>query len=766
MMKEMPMTQTKLSNDFLKIIISLTKTTPETLFGVLEVGLKLLMIETGADHIYMKAKTFEINHSRTRFVPYQPNDIQSIIQEIKRPILFSIKDEPFQDPSTLMIELMNQRSVESLAMIPFMEGCFLAIESTSMLPKDTQVLELGSLLVSILESQLKCFQLNQDIEQSVTAKSEFLSNMSHEIRTPLSGIYNAFYLLNTTGLSHEQLEYVNNGMVSVDQLSSIIDDVLDYATIESGTMNVNPTIFDLELEMVRLYQNYKSMTDEKKLNLVFDFDYRLNSTFLGDISKIRQVIQHLLDNALKYTHRGNIQLKVSKMLEQDQYTWVMMTVADTGIGISKDDLDRIQDAFVQLDSSESKPYQGTGLGLSIAKQLISLMHGKLEVESTIHQGSTFYVSLPLIAQPQQHPLSQTGLKALMISSNSEPNPLVKALESMGISCFHMHNIHQHRVDLIVVENIQANIELNALKSTYGKPGVLTMAVLMRHQTPINDVDILIEWPISRSSIHQKINNLTHRMINNDVEDNYEKHLKGHALLVDDNRLNRVALQSILMKQGIRSTSAESGLKAIEIMKKESFDIIFMDIQMPTMDGLETTRRIRHLGPSYEKIPIIAITANQYFKDYDLMKSTQINDVLFKPIRMENLGQVLRKYISQERGIQIPETLVTFDETEFDERFEGSDDIAIEVMETFISEYTNDLSKIRHAIASKNAQSIYETTHYFKGSCSYLSGNRAVWLLDQISTLSKSGHLESMAMLLGLLESEIEELIKRIKVKMM
>jgi hypothetical protein len=107
MMKEMPMTQTKLSNDFLKIIISLTKTTPETLFGVLEVGLKLLMIETGADHIYMKAKTFEINHSRTRFVPYQPNDIQSIIQEIKGPILCSINDVPFQDPSTLMIELMN-----------------------------------------------------------------------------------------------------------------------------------------------------------------------------------------------------------------------------------------------------------------------------------------------------------------------------------------------------------------------------------------------------------------------------------------------------------------------------------------------------------------------------------------------------------------------------------------------------------------------------------------------------------------------------------
>jgi HPt (histidine-containing phosphotransfer) domain-containing protein len=191
----------------------------------------------------------------------------------------------------------------------------------------------------------------------------------------------------------------------------------------------------------------------------------------------------------------------------------------------------------------------------------------------------------------------------------------------------------------------------------------------------------------------------------------------------------------------------------------------MDIQMPNMDGLETTRRIRNLGESYEHVPIIAITANQYFKDYDLMKSTQINDVLFKPIRMEHLGQVLRKYIPQERGIVIPEELIVFDAFEFNERFDGSDDIAIEVMHTFLEEYQRDLYNISQAVAHKDPKQIHETTHYFKGSCAYLSGKRAVWLLSQMTQLAKQGRLESMSMLQNLLEKEVLLLVKSVQTKL-
>jgi signal transduction histidine kinase/CheY-like chemotaxis protein/HPt (histidine-containing phosphotransfer) domain-containing protein len=766
MMKEREMTQTKISNDFLNIMIHILKTTPETLLGVLEHALKQLMIETGANHVYLKTKDMELSHSRTQFNPFVSDQITPIIQEIKSPVVYNLNDSKLNQLLPLVSDVMKQRYTESWAMIPFGEGCFLSVESSSLFLEDSEVLMLGMYFVSALESKLKTIDLQHKIEKTITAKSEFLANMSHEIRTPLSGIYNAFYLLNTTGLSHEQLEYVNNGMLSVDQLSSMIDDVLDYATIESGSMNVNPTLFDLEHEMVRIHQNYKSLSEDKKLNLLFDFDYRLNNTWLGDIVKIRQIVHHLLDNAIKYTHTGEIELKISKKSEQESLTWIMISIRDTGIGIPSEALHRIQDAFVQLDSSESKSYQGTGLGLSIATQLTFLLNGKIEVQSALNQGSQFDVSLPLIAQVQTLYPMTSGMKALVVSKNKKRSKLTKALESMGITCFNLNNLHQHRVDFIVDEDNQAQImNLKDLKTKYGKPSVLSLALFVDNQSQMKDIDIIFEWPISRSSIQQKINNRFNQIQKNLLEDNYDQNLRGHALLVDDNRLNRVALQSILLKQGIRSTSADSGLKAIEIMKKESFDIIFMDIQMPHMDGLETTRRIRNLGTSYEKVPIIAITANQYFKDYDLMKSTQINDVLFKPIRMDNLGQVLRKYIPQERGIQIPDELIVFDEIEFDDRFDGSDDIALEVMETFIDEYPKDLLNIRKSIASGIAQQIYETTHYFKGSCAYLSGKRAVWLLNQMTTLSKKSKLESMSMLFDLLEQEIEALIKSIRNKL-
>jgi len=188
----------------------------------------------------------------------------------------------------------------------------------------------------------------------------------------------------------------------------------------------------------------------------------------------------------------------------------------------------------------------------------------------------------------------------------------------------------------------------------------------------------------------------------------------------------------------------------------------MDLQMPEMDGLEATRRIRHLGKKYMSLPIIAVTANTYIKDYDLMKSAQINDVIFKPIQFEQLQQMLRKYIKSENEIHIPDELFVFDSYDFRMRFEGSDDIADEVVKSFLEEYSGDMMKISKAIQSQNPEKIIETAHYFKGSCSYLSGKRIVWLLGFMIEQAKSNELRHMAHCLDMLNIEIKSLIESIE----
>ncbi|HBY64949.1 MAG TPA: hypothetical protein DEG42_00900 [Acholeplasmataceae bacterium] len=191
-------------------------------------------------------------------------------------------------------------------------------------------------------------------------------------------------------------------------------------------------------------------------------------------------------------------------------------------------------------------------------------------------------------------------------------------------------------------------------------------------------------------------------------------------------------------------------------------MVLMDLQMPEMDGLEATRRIRHLGKKYLNLPIIAVTANTYIKDYDLMKTAQINDVIFKPIQFDQLNQMLRKYIKQENEIHIPDELFVFDSYDFKMRFEGSDDIADEVINSFLSEYSGDLERINTAVKSQDSVKIIETTHYFKGSCSYLSGKRAVWLLGFMIEQAKANDLSRMEHCFDMLNIEIKTLVESIE----
>lgn len=700
---------------------------------------------------------------------------QTLIAEHQNKKPLVIHDVSSLDHHHKMFSILNHQSILAFISYPLIvdkqiQGylAFSDIKSHRQWLDDEQKLlkMVSEILANLIYKRRLVTEIKEINKQAISAtetKNQFLANMSHEIRTPLSGIYNAFYLLETTSLTAEQKEYLEIGQGSIDALSSIVDDVLNLTRIESGDIEIYEDPFNMEDELIRIIRMQKGFSEEKAIQLIFDYDYQIDFDCIGDYRKLNQVVIHLINNAIKYTEKGSVTLKVSLLETIKNKVMIKIDIIDTGIGVNQVQINRLFDAFYQIDGSESRKQQGVGLGLPISNQLIQRIDGKLDIQSEPQQGSVFSITIPLI-KGKKHDYSTTaGKLALYTVDNLMDSTTYHILESMGIKSLTFDTIKDEKCDFIIVDRPVKNYDvIQNLINQYGRPDTLSISFSVPQNKRLKKIDCFFEFPVSRTAIHQKLTIQLNKDTKAEETIEYNTILNGYALIVDDNRLNRIALESILNKQGVRTKTADSGPKAIEIMKKEDFDIVLMDIQMPEMDGIETIRRIRNLGKKYQDIPMIAITANAFFKDYDLMKTTRINDVIFKPIRMDHLNQVLRKYIRKGTSIHIPNELNIFDEKDFMQRFEGSDDIAVEVIETFIETYKSDLQNIKTSVLKGLSEEIIHTCHYFKGSCAYLSGKRSVWMLNYMMDAAKNHKLEFLNLCFDMLESEVNEMVKVIK----
>lgn len=590
-------------------------------------------------------------------------------------------------------------------------------------------------------------------------QTNFMQNMSHEMKTPLGGIHHALYLLSTTELTEEQESYLRLGQESSEGLNSLIDHMLDITPYESE-MKLESFAFNMEEEVLRIYRSFKRNIDQKGLEFIFKFDYRINYDLMGDVIKLRQILTQLMDNAIKFTHTGSITCYIQR-IQDDPHT-ISIAIKDTGIGIADEHLNQLYDPFFQVDMSSQRQHHGAGLGLPIVKRWVDLFHGHIQVESQLNQGSTFTINLPFEKGTPMDFGATYKKRILWMSDSHDQNSLVDALTSMGIQVIHKENFDGQRVDLIMLDHkIKSMEDIDHYKETYGTPSCLMMVFDHPILRQSRKIDIVIESPFSRTALMHKLNHAQLQQTKTTEDRSYGVLLHGTALVVDDNRLNRIALESILMKEGIDVLLAESGEKAIEMVKKESIDLILMDIQMPVMDGIETTRRIRSLGKNFEKIAIVAVTANAYFNDYDLKKSAKINDVIFKPINMDRLKQILRKYMQTQDVLHVPDDLLSWDEHDFIKRFEGSESIASDVLSIFLKEYPKDLQHIEIAISSQNKEEIIQTVHYFKGSCAYVSGKRAVWVLNRMLEEAKQDILTHMDDNQKILMDEVNHLVRHI-----
>jgi signal transduction histidine kinase/CheY-like chemotaxis protein len=492
-------------------------------------------------------------------------------------------------------------------------------------------------------------------EESTHAKSRFLSNMSHEIRTPLNGIIGLTNLALHKSNEIEVNVYLDKILMSSDALLHVINDILDVSKIESGKLELEIT----EINLVELIDKLSATTYETAVNKGLEFYIFIApetpSSISGDPTRLLQILINLVSNAIKFTSDGWISLSVSYSEETSEITFA---ITDTGIGINIDEFDGLFDEFSQADVSTTRKFGGTGLGLSITKSLTEMMKGHLFIESSPGYGSTFKVKLPVthcnempsnedaLIKPEQ----VSELKWQLISFDPHQLQYTQSiLERSGLN-FTQPDLANAILILLPSNNTpDRQLIVDIIQSHKGKACFLyanhKYLMDLKEQSNIARMNVnLVESPFNNVKF---IEHLTH---NNQVK---EKTISNpldiyrfpgkRVLLVEDTPINQMVAQEMLTQMEIEVVLANNGLEAVTLTQAQSFDLILMDIQMPEMDGIEATRKIKRLQPPINT-PVVALTANVMKEDIERYKEVGMNDYLPKPFQPNRLVEILETYL--------------------------------------------------------------------------------------------------------------------------